>query len=95
MGWFSTIFKTAAAEGVKVAVGDMAKQAGTTVIGRRLMEASTWGSAGGALMVLTFFSENRDFLDYLADRPIVAVVLIAFILGIVIPEKKHNKNESE
>ena len=54
----------------------------------RLTEPSTYASAGGALAVIAFFSENRDFLDYLAERPAVAICLGCFALGIALKENK-------
>ena len=54
----------------------------------RLTEPSTYASAGGALAVFAFFSENRDFLDYLAERPMVAICLGCFALGVALREKK-------
>ena len=54
----------------------------------RFTEPSTYASAGGALAVFAFFSENRDFLDYLAERPMAAICLGCFALGVALREKK-------
>jgi len=53
----------------------------------RFTEPSTYIGLGGSVAVFQWASENQDFLEYLEQRPIVAVILILFAIGTMLKEK--------
>ena len=58
----------------------------------RLTEPSTAISTAGILGVFVWASENRDFIEYLEQKPIVAVILLLLAFGVGLKEKGNTND---